>query len=56
MKWLEGGNLLAKNGIVVLQHSVRETLEGSCSQALAVADQRRYGDTMLSFLKSRAEE
>jgi 16S rRNA (guanine966-N2)-methyltransferase len=56
MKWLEGGNLLNKNGIVVLQHSVREALEGSCSQALVVADQRRYGDTMLSFLKNRAEE
>ena len=56
MKWLEGGDLLATNGIVVLQHSVRETLEGSCSQVLALADQRRYGDTMLSFLKSRAEE
>jgi 16S rRNA (guanine966-N2)-methyltransferase len=56
MKWLEKGDLLTKNGIVVLQHSVREALEGSCSQALVVADQRRYGDTMLSFLKNRAEE
>ena len=56
MKWLERGNLLDKNGIVVLQHSVREALEGSCPQALVIADQRRYGDTMLSFLKNRTEE
>jgi 16S rRNA (guanine966-N2)-methyltransferase len=55
MKWLEGADLLAENGIIVLQHSVREVLEGSCVQAMAVADQRRYGDTMLSFLKKRAE-
>jgi 16S rRNA (guanine966-N2)-methyltransferase len=55
MKWLEGVNLLAENGIIVLQHSVREALEGSCVQAMAVTDQRRYGDTMLSFLKKRAE-
>jgi 16S rRNA (guanine966-N2)-methyltransferase len=56
MKWLEGGSLLAKNGIIVLQHSVRETLEGSSVQSLVVTDQRRYGDTMLSFLKNRIEE
>ena len=56
LKWLEEGNLLAKSGIVVLQHSVREALEGPCSQALVITDQRRYGDTMLSFLKNRAEE
>ena len=56
MKWLETGKLLRKDGIVVVQHSVREALEGSCSRALVVADQRRYGDTMLSFLKNRAEE
>ncbi len=55
MKWLEKANLLAVNGIIVLQHSVREPLEGSCVQAMAVADQRRYGDTMLSFLKQHAE-
>jgi 16S rRNA (guanine966-N2)-methyltransferase len=55
MKWLEGANLLAENGIIVLQHSVREALQGSYVQAMAVADQRRYGDTMLSFLKKRTE-
>jgi 16S rRNA (guanine966-N2)-methyltransferase len=56
MRWLDGGSLLVKNGIVVLQHSVRETLAGSFTQSLVVTDQRRYGDTMLSFLKNRTEE
>jgi 16S rRNA G966 N2-methylase RsmD len=43
-------DVLTENGIVVLQHSVREKLEGSQAQVLFIADQRRYGDTMLSFL------
>jgi 16S rRNA (guanine966-N2)-methyltransferase len=56
MKWLESGSLLAINGIAVLQHSVREALEEPHAQSLVVTDQRRYGDTMLSFLKRRTEE
>ena len=55
MKLLEGANLLAENGVFVLQHSVREQLAGSCVQAMVMADQRRYGDTVLSFLKQHAE-
>jgi 16S rRNA (guanine966-N2)-methyltransferase len=51
LKWLEKGDLLAENGIVILQHSIRETPEGSKIRTLAVTDQRRYGDTVLSFLK-----
>jgi hypothetical protein len=31
-------------------------LEESYVRAMAVTDQRRYGDTMLSFLKKRGEE
>ncbi len=53
LRWLEGGKLLAVDGIVVLQHSIREPVEGAyrqTSKTLAVTDQRRYGDTMLSFL------
>jgi 16S rRNA (guanine966-N2)-methyltransferase len=49
MKWLEGGALLDENGIVVLQHSVREALDVS-QATVVVTDRRRYGDTMLSFL------
>jgi 16S rRNA (guanine966-N2)-methyltransferase len=50
LQWLGMRDVLTENGIVVLQHSVREKLEGSQAQVLFIADQRRYGDTMLSFL------
>jgi 16S rRNA (guanine966-N2)-methyltransferase len=51
LKWLEREDLLEEGGIVVLQHSMRETLEGLQIQAMAITDQRRYGDTVLTFLK-----
>jgi 16S rRNA (guanine966-N2)-methyltransferase len=53
LQWLGKEDVLTENGIVVLQHSVREELEGSRVQALVMADQRRYGDTMLSFLHKK---
>jgi len=56
IKCLEGAELLTENGIIILQHSLREPLKQSFTQALAVTDQRRYGDTLLSFLKKRREE
>ena len=55
LKWLGKGDVLTENGIVVLQHSVREKLEGSQTQAMVIADQRRYGDTMLSFLTKKSK-
>jgi len=51
LKWLDKGDLLNEDGIVILQHSIREMLEGLKIQTMAVTDQRRYGDTVLSFLK-----
>jgi len=56
IKCLEGAELLTENGIIILQHSQREPLKQSFTQALAVTDQRRYGDTLLSFLIKRREE
>jgi 16S rRNA (guanine966-N2)-methyltransferase len=56
LQWLGKGDVLTENGIVVLQHSVREKLEGSQAQVLVIADQRRYGDTMLSFLHKKIKE
>jgi 16S rRNA (guanine966-N2)-methyltransferase len=53
--YLEGAELLAENGVIILQHSLREPLKQSVNEALAVSDQRRYGDTLLSFLKKRRE-
>jgi 16S rRNA (guanine966-N2)-methyltransferase len=54
LEWLDKGDLLAQNGIVVLQHSIRESPEGLQLRTLAVTDQRRYGDTMLSFLTTKS--
>jgi 16S rRNA (guanine966-N2)-methyltransferase len=51
LKWFEKGDLLGEGGVVVLQHSMRETLEGLQIRAMAVTDQRRYGDTMLTFFQ-----
>jgi len=53
---LEGAELLAENGMIVLQHSVREDPKESLPQTLVMTDQRRYGDTLLSFLKKSIEE
>jgi 16S rRNA (guanine966-N2)-methyltransferase len=49
LKWLERGDVLAESGIVVLQHSMREMPEELQIRAMVVTDQRRYGDTVLSF-------
>jgi 16S rRNA G966 N2-methylase RsmD len=54
--WLEGAELLTENGIIILQHSLREPLKQPLTQPLVVIDQRRYGDTLLSFLEKRREE
>ena len=50
--WLEEGDVLSEDSIVVIQHSVREKIPESES-TLVTTDQRRYGDTMLSFLTKK---
>lgn len=49
---LGGVNILAPGGTVVVEHSTRESCTDS--GALVLEDERRYGDTILSFFKSRA--
>jgi 16S rRNA (guanine966-N2)-methyltransferase len=56
LQWLNAMNVLAEDGVVVLQHSTREKLEKARDQELVVADQRQYGDTMLSFLHHNIKE
>ena len=46
--------LLREDGIVVVEHSVRETVQPHYG-ALQLYDQRRYGDTRLSFYTRGAE-
>ncbi|MDO9515104.1 MAG: 16S rRNA (guanine(966)-N(2))-methyltransferase RsmD [Syntrophales bacterium] len=43
-------DLFAKGGILVVEHSFREDI--AVSDMFVPVDQRRYGDTVLSFLKS----
>ncbi|MDP2838693.1 MAG: 16S rRNA (guanine(966)-N(2))-methyltransferase RsmD [Syntrophales bacterium] len=51
LAWPDMRKALTENGIIVIQHSVREKPEGLQAQPWVVADQRRYGDTVLTFLK-----
>jgi 16S rRNA (guanine(966)-N(2))-methyltransferase RsmD len=50
LKLIAQGHLLSASGIVVGEHSARETIKSSYD-ALVQCDQRRYGDTLLSFFK-----
>lgn len=44
------GYLISEGGIVVIQHSLREELEGEAGNFI-LTDQKRYGDTVISFVK-----
>ncbi len=48
LKTIAAEGLLAESGVVVAEHSVREKVQERYG-ALVLSDQRRYGDTMLSF-------
>ena len=50
-KKLKSGILLTKEGILVVQHSVREEPQWRQDSELLLFEQRKYGDTRLSFLK-----
>lgn len=47
---LAAAKLLKPDGILVVEHSVREEVTGN--DEFILTDQRRYGDTMLSFLEN----
>jgi len=47
-----GGDILRADGVLVIQHSKREIVDkDSFSRDFVLTDQRRYGDTNLSFFK-----
>jgi 16S rRNA (guanine966-N2)-methyltransferase len=50
LKRLAQGGLLSNTGIVVAEHSAREAVSLRYD-SLVLNDQRRYGDTLLSFFK-----
>jgi len=44
-------SLLAEEGTLVIQHAVAEPLQIATELAFELVDARRYGDTLLSFLR-----
>jgi len=44
--------LISRDGVMVVQHSIRET-QGLDIDNVILADQKRYGDTVISFIKSK---
>ena len=46
---LGGTSLISKDGVLVVEHSFREDIVAG--NELVLTDQRRYGDTVISFLK-----
>jgi 16S rRNA (guanine(966)-N(2))-methyltransferase RsmD len=49
---LSEGQLIAKNGLLAIQSSVREEIQDSPVGQLILTDHRRYGDTILSFFET----
>ena len=52
LQLLQDGHLMADNALIIIQHSIREDfLEKFRDERLKMADQRRYGDSALSFMR-----
>ena len=49
------GDVLRTDGTVIAEHSVREAVKASY-ELLSLNDQRRYGDTLLSFFRRATAE
>ena len=53
LEHLRNGYLIEKDGILAVQHSVREAAAvDECGQVV-LTDQKQYGDTILSFFRKR---
>jgi len=50
------GNVIAPDGVLIIQHSKREDVPGQYMGNFVLTDQRRYGDTLLSFFKITGRE
>src|SRR3990172_672904 len=49
--YFANGKLFSEDSLLIIQHSSREALRPGLAKELILTDQRRYGDTILSFLK-----
>lgn len=50
------GEMISSDGFVVIQHSIRENIEGTQTGIFVLTDQRKYGDTLLSFFTRTVKE
>ncbi len=50
------GEMISSDGFVVIQHSIRENMEGTQTGIFVLTDQRKYGDTLLSFFTRTVKE
>jgi 16S rRNA G966 N2-methylase RsmD len=48
--------MISSDGFVVIQHSIRENIEGTQTGTFVLTDQRKYGDTLLSFFNNTVKE
>ena len=53
---LNDGNVLSEDGVLIIQHSVREDVDEHYLCDFILTDSRRYGDTRLSFFKIKEKE
>jgi 16S rRNA G966 N2-methylase RsmD len=48
--------MISSDGVAIFQHSVREDIPGTLTGTFILTDQRRYGDTRISFFKRMERE
>ena len=51
MAWFGDGKLFTEEGCLIIQHFIKEELSLDKESRFSLSDQRKYGDTLLSFLK-----
>jgi len=55
-QYLGDGEMISSQGVLIVQHSVRENIPKTLTGAFMLSDQRRYGDTLISFFKRMERE
>ena len=55
-QYLGEGEMIYSDGVVIFQHSIREDIPGTLTGTFMLTDQRRYGDTRISFFKRMERE
>jgi len=55
-QYLGEGEMISSSGVAIFQHSIREDIPGTLTGTFMLTDQRRYGDTRISFFKRMERE